>query len=52
MASRRDLLTLIPDLKTLNKNKYSEVIKVLKFIIQVDDEESRIHIPSIEEVTN
>lgn len=50
MASQRDLLTVFPeknDLETLDKKKYGEVIKVLKFIFQVDDEG---YIPKIDEV--
>lgn len=53
MTFQRDLLTLIPtisDLETIDKKRYSEVIKVLKFIFQVDDERSLTLIPSIEEV--
>lgn len=53
MASRRDLLTVFPDksdLETLDKKKYSEVIKVLKFIFQVNDEGMLTSIPSFEEV--
>lgn len=53
MTFQRDLLTLIPtisDLETIDKKRYGEVIKVLKFIFQVDDERSLTLIPSIEEV--